>query len=233
MRVEQSPQEGLYRPSIDALFRSAALTYGRRTIGVLLTGMLNDGTAGLWQIKKRGGVTIVQDPEDAQFQDMPRSAITEVVVDFVLPLQSIALKLVELTRQHPSGSEPRTVLIVEDEAVVAENLERGLKELGYVVIGSVPTAETALEVAAGKQPDIVLMDIHLAGPMKGFEAARRIWERFQIPVVYVTAYADSETLNDAKTTENYGYIVKPFHTQAVHAAIQIALARREKEMRLQ
>jgi len=69
--------------------------------------------------------------------------------------------------------------------------------------------------------------------MKGFEAARRIWERFQIPVVYVTAYADSETLNDAKTTENYGYIVKPFHTQAVHAAIQIALARREKEMRLQ
>ena len=89
----------------------------------------------------------------------------------------------------------------------------------------------SLDLAAHKKPDIVLMDIHLAGQMRGVDAARRIWERFQIPVVYVTAYADSETLKEVAATENYGYIVKPFHTQAVHAAIQIALGRREKEVR--
>ena len=76
------------------------------------------------------------------------------------------------------------------------------------------------------------MDIRLAGALTGIEAARRIWEQFQIPIVYITAYADADTLEQAKTTETYGYIVKPFHPKAVHAAIQIALDRRERETRL-
>jgi AmiR/NasT family two-component response regulator len=75
------------------------------------------------------------------------------------------------------------------------------------------------------------MDIHLAGRLTGIETARRIWERFQVPIIYITAYADPDTLEEVKTTENYGYIVKPFHAKAVHAAIQLALDRREKEMR--
>jgi DNA-binding NtrC family response regulator len=76
------------------------------------------------------------------------------------------------------------------------------------------------------------MDIRLAGKMDGIEAARRIWERLQIPAVYVTAHADLQTLAGVKTTENYGYLVKPFQTSSVRAAVELALYRRQKETRL-
>jgi len=100
LRVEQSPKESVHRPSVNALFRSAALNYGRRMVGVLLSGALYDGSAGLWQIKKHGGVTIVQDPAEAKYPDMPQHAINHVGVDFVLPVSRIADKLIELTAQN-------------------------------------------------------------------------------------------------------------------------------------
>jgi two-component system chemotaxis response regulator CheB len=96
VRVERSPKQGHFRPSIDVMFRSAAASYGRRVAAVLLTGLLDDGTAGLRQVKEHGGVTIVQDPEEAEFPSMPQSAIHHVAVDYVLPISKIAEKLVEL-----------------------------------------------------------------------------------------------------------------------------------------
>ena len=75
------------------------------------------------------------------------------------------------------------------------------------------------------------MDIHLKGRLSGIEAARQIWKRSQIPIVYCTALSDLETLKAVQTTECYGYVVKPFHSQSVRAAIELALARREKELR--
>jgi chemotaxis response regulator CheB len=232
MRLERSPKEQNARPCIDVLFKSAAATYGHRVIGVLLSGMLSDGTAGLWQIKKRGGVAIVQDPTDAQYRMMPDSAIANVPIDFVLPISALGAKLVELS-MPPSGAGigiPR-ILIVEDESVIATNLQRSLTQMAYNVIDWVPTGEAAIELAERERPDLVLMDIHLAGSLSGTDTARRIWERLQIPIVYCTAHADVETLTAVQTTESYGYVVKPFQSGAVRAAIHLALARREKELR--
>jgi two-component system, chemotaxis family, protein-glutamate methylesterase/glutaminase len=86
IRLEEGPRENGFRPCIDVLFKSAALTYGRRLIGVLLTGALgSDGAAGLWQIRNRGGIAIVQDPNDAEHPGMPQTAIDNVAVDYLLP----------------------------------------------------------------------------------------------------------------------------------------------------
>jgi chemotaxis response regulator CheB len=233
MRLEQSPKEQRWRPCIDVLFKSAAATYGRRVIGVLLSGRLSDGTAGLWQIKKRGGVAIVQDPADAEFPAMPESALDQVAVDFVLPASEIGPKLAELSAapSDQAGSRVPRILIVEDESVVATNLQRSLTQMAFEVIDWVPTGEAAIELAERERPDLILMDIHLAGALSGTDTARRIWERLQIPIVYCTAHADLETLAAVQTTESYGYVLKPFQSDAVRASIQLALARREKELR--
>jgi len=115
--------------------------------------------------------------------------------------------------------------------VVALNLEKRLHELGYTVAGSTGSGEGAIELAEQTQADVVLMDIHLSGSLDGVETARRLWERFQIPVVYVTAYADAATLEEVKTTEPYGYVVKPFRPDDIHVALQLALERRDRETR--
>jgi chemotaxis response regulator CheB len=233
MCLERSPKEQHWRPCIDVLFKSAAATYGRRVVGVLLSGMSSDGTAGLWQIKKRGGIAIVQDPGDAECSAMPMSALDNLAADIVLPASDIGRKLVELCA--PSAGEsgvavPR-ILIVEDESVIATNLQRTLTQMAYEVIDWVPSGEAAIEIAEREHPDVVLMDIHLAGALSGIDTARRIWERLQIPVVYCTAHADLDTLKAVETTDSYGYVMKPFQSDAVRAAIQLALARREKELR--
>jgi two-component system chemotaxis response regulator CheB len=95
-RLAFGPKENNHRPSIDVLFRTAAWTYGPRVIGVLLTGRLDDGAAGLDLLKREGGYAIVQDPEDAHSPDMPRAALSAVDVDRVLPLAAIAAHLSEL-----------------------------------------------------------------------------------------------------------------------------------------
>ncbi len=96
LRVLQGPRENLHRPAIDPLFRSAAAAYGRRVIGVILTGMLGDGTAGLMVVSARGGEAIVQDPQSASFPSMPRSALDQVPNAHVLPLDQIAAFLLQL-----------------------------------------------------------------------------------------------------------------------------------------
>jgi len=103
VRVGRGPKENMHRPAIDPLFRSAAHTYGSRVIGVVLSGMLDDGTSGLKAIKERGGLAVVQDPNDATYASMPRSAIQNVAVDFVGPSSDMPLLLERLA--HDSVGE--------------------------------------------------------------------------------------------------------------------------------
>ena len=94
--VAEAPKENNHRPAIDPLFRSAAFVYGPRVVGVVLTGLLDDGTAGLWELKRRGGIAVVQSPEDAQYPQMPQSAIASVKVDYVVPLKDMGNLLTSL-----------------------------------------------------------------------------------------------------------------------------------------
>lgn len=121
------------------------------------------------------------------------------------------------------------ILVVEDERVVARDIEKRLKRLGYTVTANVASGEEAIEKAGEERPDLVLMDIRLKGQMDGIEAAEQIQTRFDVPVIYLTAYADDVTVQRAKVTEPFGYIVKPFDEKDLHAAIEIGLRRRLAE----
>ncbi|HET8913647.1 MAG TPA: chemotaxis protein CheB, partial [Ktedonobacteraceae bacterium] len=96
IRITQGPKENRHRPAIDLLFRTAAYSYGSRVVGVILTGALYDGTAGLKVVKQHGGIAIVQDPAEALFTSMPMSAIEHVDVDYVVPLSKMGSLLIHL-----------------------------------------------------------------------------------------------------------------------------------------
>lgn len=121
------------------------------------------------------------------------------------------------------------ILIVEDESIVAKDIQLSLKKLGYNVIGICSSGTDAVTTAEEQKPDLVLMDIMLKGEMSGIEAASQIKERYNIPVIYLTAYADESTLSKAKVTEPYGYIIKPFKEIDLHTSIEMAVYKHEKE----
>ena len=127
--------------------------------------------------------------------------------------------------------KPR-ILVVEDEALVAADLEERLSQLGYEVCGVVDTAEQAIERAVALSPDLVLMDIHLLGEKDGIEAAADIRLARDIAVVFVTAHADDATLKRAGLAEPFGYVLKPFDERELKATIQMALYRKQAEARL-
>ncbi|HUT98265.1 MAG TPA: PAS domain S-box protein [bacterium] len=124
------------------------------------------------------------------------------------------------------------VLVVEDEMIVARDIENRLNNLGYTVVGLASTGEEAVRTAIGAIPDLVLMDIMLKGEMDGIQAAERINRELDIPVVYLTAYADETTLERAKITGPFGYIVKPFEQRGLHTTIETALYKHELEKKL-
>lgn len=117
------------------------------------------------------------------------------------------------------------IMIVEDEAIVASDIEECLKSQGYLMVDIVSSGGLALERAKELRPDLVLMDVKLEGEMDGIAAASYLKDTLHIPVIYLTAYADDDTLQRAKVTEPYGYILKPFKELELKTAIEIALYR--------
>jgi PAS domain S-box-containing protein len=129
-----------------------------------------------------------------------------------------------------SGTSAR-ILVVEDEALVAENLRRCLRDLGYDVAGIADTAAEAVGLAREHKPDLVLSDIKIKGRVDGTAAARTFSRELDVPVVFLTAHADEATLQRAWQTGPFGYIVKPFSERDLRIAIEIALERHRAEKR--
>ena len=123
----------------------------------------------------------------------------------------------------------KNILVIEDEAIVSKDIQQSLKKLGYNIVGSASTGEKAVILALETKPDLVLMDIMLKGDMSGIDAAEQIRNKLSIPVIYLTAYADENTLEKAKVTEPYGYIIKPFKEVDLHTSIGMALYKHSKE----
>jgi signal transduction histidine kinase/CheY-like chemotaxis protein len=121
------------------------------------------------------------------------------------------------------------ILVVDDEQLVALDIERRLAPLGYAVAAA-SSGEEAIERVTTEKPDLVLMDVKLSGAIDGIEAARRIRDVLDVPVIYVTAYADQSTLDRARGSEPYGYILKPFDARELKAAIEMALQRHFRDL---
>jgi PAS domain S-box-containing protein len=124
------------------------------------------------------------------------------------------------------------ILVVEDEIIIAEDIQRKLKKMGYVVPEIASSGEEAIKKIKENIPDLILMDIVIHGNMDGIETAGRIHSIFDIPVVYLTAYADEKTLERAKITEPFGYLIKPYKERELHVTIEIALYKHEMEKKL-
>jgi CheY-like chemotaxis protein len=124
---------------------------------------------------------------------------------------------------------PKRILIVEDEGIIAKDIERALVKLAYQVSGIVSTGEEALLHVADWRPDLVLMDIMLKGELDGIETAQRIRQLAGIPVVYLTAFGDPTTLQRATATAPFGYVLKPFEDRDLYAAVESALYRHQME----
>lgn len=124
------------------------------------------------------------------------------------------------------------ILVVEDQRLVAADLEDTLKRLGYQVAGSVASAEAAVAKALEVLPDLALMDIRLSGDVDGIQAATEIRARLDIPVIYLTAYADEDTVSRAMRTSPFGYLIKPFNERELRAAIEIAIYKHTNDLLL-
>ena len=121
------------------------------------------------------------------------------------------------------------ILIVEDESIIALDIKTSLQHAGYIIAGVASSGEEAIALAHSQQPDLILMDIRLRGPIDGIEAAQKIREQQSCPVVFLTAHTDSQTLDRAKLTDPFGYLTKPFEDHSLLTTIEIALARYASE----
>jgi two-component system chemotaxis response regulator CheB len=147
-RVTKGPREHRFRPAIDPMFRSAAQVYGPGTIGVVLSGSLDDGTAGLWAIKQLGGVAIVQDPADAMFPGMPENALRHVTVDHVIAIDTLAPLLSALTARvipaRPVAAVPEPLNIEVKIAMEHNPLDAGFEQLGEPSVFACPECHGVL-----------------------------------------------------------------------------------------
>lgn len=120
------------------------------------------------------------------------------------------------------------ILIVEDDPIISELIGWRLEKMGFYVSGKTQTAEEALGKIKDERPDLILIDINLPGTMDGTELARTVKEKFQIPFIFLTAYADSETTSRAIDTEPAGYLIKPFKDDELKVTIELALRHAKK-----
>jgi diguanylate cyclase (GGDEF)-like protein len=137
------------------------------------------------------------------------------------------------TREASPADHAPSILLVEDNAVVAFEMQHRLHQLGYTVQGIIATGEEAVEAVKTQPPSLILMDIYLDGPMDGIEAAQKILEIAQIPIIFLTGHDDEETLGRAKITETFGYIIKPAKPRELHVAIDMALYKHAASQALQ
>jgi two-component system, chemotaxis family, protein-glutamate methylesterase/glutaminase len=148
VRITRGPRENRFRPAIDPLFRSAAHAFGPRVVGVILTGWLDDGTAGLWAVKERGGTAIVQHPDDAFAPAMPLNAIKQVEIDHIVPLKDIAPLFVRLTETQAAEEGARPVSEEMDiEVKIAREdgaLESGIMKWGEPSVYACPECHGVL-----------------------------------------------------------------------------------------
>jgi two-component system, cell cycle sensor histidine kinase and response regulator CckA len=124
------------------------------------------------------------------------------------------------------------ILIVEDDHIIAQDMQERLVEQGYAVPAIAHSGEEAVQKALGTQPDLVLMDIHLAGGIDGIEAARRIQERLSVPIVYLTAHTDADTVARARETSPSAYLVKPYNDRELRTTVEITLDKHRREDRV-
>lgn len=124
------------------------------------------------------------------------------------------------------------IFIVEDESIVAKDIQISLVKLGYNVVGVANNGADAIKQITEKHPDLVLMDIMIKGPLTGIEVCEKLKETLNIPVIYLTAYADEATLSKAKITEPYGYILKPFKEIDLHSSIEMSAYKHKKDVEL-
>ncbi len=148
--VKRGPKENRFRPSIDALFRSAAYAYGPRVIGVVLTGYLDDGTSGLWSVQRMGGLAVVQDPRDALAPAMPANALEFVAADYIVPLAELGALLVRLTTEPapaPARIEAEELELLKIEFTIAKQgnaFELGIIDHGRLTPFTCPDCHGAL-----------------------------------------------------------------------------------------
>ncbi|MDB5868580.1 MAG: CheB methylesterase [Polaromonas sp.] len=155
IRLTRGPKEHHARPAIDPLFRSAALECGPQAIGVILTGMLDDGSAGLRAIKQCGGIAVVQDPDDAHAPSMPRSALASVAADHVVPLLSMGSLLYDLARRPLARSaalHPPAALAQEHRVSMGDHAMENLKAIGSPSTFTCPDCGGVLFEISGQQP---------------------------------------------------------------------------------
>lgn len=128
--------------------------------------------------------------------------------------------------------EKLNIFIVEDESIVAKDIQNSLIKLGYNVVGFANNGKDAIEKIKDLMPDLILMDIMIKGDLTGIEVSEKIKEDVNIPVIFLTAYADEGTLSRAKITEPYGYILKPFKEIDLHSSIEMAIYKHQKDAAL-
>jgi two-component system, chemotaxis family, protein-glutamate methylesterase/glutaminase len=212
VRVLRGPQENRFRPSIDALFRSAARSCGSRVIGMVLTGYLDDGTVGLQTIKKRGGITVVQDPEEAEYPSMPRTALRYVKIDHTVPIADAGALLIRLVAEPPvAQNDFPTTPAIEIESNIAEQVMNtkefleNVEQIGERTTYTCPDCNGAIWQIGDEEP--LKLRCHVGhsftGEVFSAEQSRNIesalWTAIRIMEEKVTF---SRQLSERKRTQN-------------------------------
>ncbi|UCE36002.1 MAG: response regulator [Thermoplasmata archaeon] len=129
----------------------------------------------------------------------------------------------------PQKGEKIRILLVDDEKIITMHMEKLLSNMGYNVVGTASNAEEALTKARELYPDLIIMDIIMPGEKTGMDAAAEIKNELDLPVIFMTAFADDKIVEKAKICEPAGYIVKPVQDQEIRASIEIAIYKKQKE----